>query len=140
MQKLKLNVICKCNVRTSCFYLTGELVTQTVKTSLYLSESFKVKDISSPPSLLVQVTGKRSEGKESDGFQGGVYEAAVNQEKQDDRRSHRELVDGGLSEEGDSGNEQEEVSVAALNVRTRCGVCPWDPRHPLRPEIESKHI
>ncbi|XP_035028806.1 ankyrin repeat domain-containing protein 1 [Hippoglossus stenolepis] len=45
------------------------------------------------------VTGKRSEGKESDDFQGGVYEAAVNQEKHDDL----------------SGGEQE-VSVAALNT------------------------
>ncbi|XP_034463712.1 ankyrin repeat domain-containing protein 1-like [Hippoglossus hippoglossus] len=50
------------------------------------------------------VTGKRSEGKESDDFQGGVYEAAVNQEKRDDLRSH-----------SDSGGEQE-VSVAALNT------------------------
>lgn len=70
-----------------------------------------------PISSLLQVSGKRSEGKEADDFQGGVYEAAVNQEKQDDRRSHRELVAGDLSEEGDSGSEQEEVSVAALNVR-----------------------
>ncbi|XP_068587950.1 ankyrin repeat domain-containing protein 1-like [Cebidichthys violaceus] len=62
------------------------------------------------------VSGKRSEGKEADNFQGGVYEAAVNQEKQDDRRSHREQVDGGLSEESDSGNEQEQVSVAALHT------------------------
>uniref|UniRef100_A0A3Q1FNY6 Ankyrin repeat domain-containing protein 1 n=1 Tax=Acanthochromis polyacanthus TaxID=80966 RepID=A0A3Q1FNY6_9TELE len=37
---------------------------------------------------LLQVTGKRSEGKEAEGFQGGEYEAAVSQEKQDDRRSH----------------------------------------------------
>ncbi|XP_060942869.1 ankyrin repeat domain-containing protein 1-like [Limanda limanda] len=50
------------------------------------------------------VTGKRSEGKESADFQGGVYEAAVNQEKRDDLGSH-----------GDSGGEQE-VSVAALNT------------------------
>lgn len=63
------------------------------------------------------VTGKRSEGIEADDFQGGVYEAAVNQEKQDDRRSRRELgVSGRLSEESDSGGEQEEVSVAALNT------------------------
>lgn len=69
-------------------------------------------------SSLHQVSGKRSEGKEADGFQGGDYEAAVNQEKQDDRRSHRaELVGGALSEESDSGGEQEEISVAALNVR-----------------------
>uniref|UniRef100_A0A3Q4GL81 Ankyrin repeat domain-containing protein 1 n=1 Tax=Neolamprologus brichardi TaxID=32507 RepID=A0A3Q4GL81_NEOBR len=39
----------------------------------------------------LQVTGKRSEGIEADDFQGGVYEAAVNQEKRDDRRSHGEL-------------------------------------------------
>ncbi|GAA6235611.1 ankyrin repeat domain-containing protein 1 [Lates japonicus] len=63
------------------------------------------------------VTGKRSEGKEADDFQGGVYEASVNQEKRDDRSSHTELgVGGGLSEESDSGSEQEEVSVAALNT------------------------
>ncbi|KAG7512380.1 ankyrin repeat domain-containing protein 1 [Solea senegalensis] len=63
------------------------------------------------------VTGKRSEGKEGDDFQGGVYEAAVNQEKHDDRTSHGELgVGGALSEESDSGSEQEEVSVAALNT------------------------
>ncbi|XP_054456664.1 ankyrin repeat domain-containing protein 1-like [Anoplopoma fimbria] len=62
------------------------------------------------------VSGKRSEGKEAADFQGGEYEAAVNQEKQDDRRSHSELVDGGLSEESDSGSEQEQVSVAALNT------------------------
>ncbi|XP_004077322.1 ankyrin repeat domain-containing protein 1 [Oryzias latipes] len=56
------------------------------------------------------VTGKRSEGVEADDFQGGMYEAAVNQEKQDDRRSPRE------PEEANSGSEQEEVSVAALNT------------------------
>lgn len=38
----------------------------------------------------------------------GEYEAAVSREKEDDRRSHRELLGGG----------EEEVSVAALNVRT----------------------
>ncbi|XP_034407928.1 ankyrin repeat domain-containing protein 1 isoform X2 [Cyclopterus lumpus] len=54
------------------------------------------------------VSGKRSEGKEADDFQGGVYEAAVNQEKQDGG--------GGLSEESDCGGEQEQVSVAALNM------------------------
>lgn len=59
------------------------------------------------------MTGKRSEGVEADDFQGGMYEAAVNQEKQDDRRSPRE------PEEANSGSEQEEVSVAALNVRTK---------------------
>lgn len=64
-----------------------------------------------------QVSGKRSEGKETDDFQGGVYEAAVNLEKRDDRRSHE--VDAGLSEEADSGSEQEHVSVADLHVRTR---------------------
>lgn len=78
------------------------------------------------------MTGKRSEGKEADDFQAGVYEAAVNQEKRDDRRSHGELggVGGALSEESDSGGEQEQVSVAALNVRTATeGLClmspPW---------------
>uniref|UniRef100_G3PAI6 Ankyrin repeat domain-containing protein 1 n=1 Tax=Gasterosteus aculeatus aculeatus TaxID=481459 RepID=G3PAI6_GASAC len=60
------------------------------------------------------VSGKRSEGKETDDFQGGVYEAAVNLEKRDDRRSHE--VDAGLSEEADSGSEQEHVSVADLHT------------------------
>lgn len=60
------------------------------------------------------MTGKRSEGKEAEDFQGGGYEAAVHQEKQDG-----ELVDGGLSGAGDCGSEREEVNVAALNVRTR---------------------
>lgn len=40
-----------------------------------------------------------------------MYEAAVNQEKEDDRRSHKELA---LPEQGD--HVQEEVSVIALNV------------------------
>ncbi|XP_020774168.1 ankyrin repeat domain-containing protein 1 [Boleophthalmus pectinirostris] len=62
------------------------------------------------------VTGKRSEGKEAENFPGGVYEAAVNQEKQDDRKSHGPLMGGALCEESDSGGEQEEVSVAALNT------------------------
>ncbi|XP_017293996.1 ankyrin repeat domain-containing protein 1 [Kryptolebias marmoratus] len=63
------------------------------------------------------VTGKRSEGKEAGDFQGGVYEAAVNQEKQDDLRSQQELeVGGDSSEEGDSGSEPEEISVVALNT------------------------
>ncbi|XP_030296761.1 ankyrin repeat domain-containing protein 1 [Sparus aurata] len=62
------------------------------------------------------VSGKRPEGKEADDFQGGVYEAAVNQEKQDDRRSHGEMVNRDPAEESDSGSEQEEVSVAALNT------------------------
>lgn len=53
------------------------------------------------------VTGKRSEVRQPEAFQGGVYEAAVSQEKQDDLRSQQEA---------DSGGEQEEVSVAALNT------------------------
>ncbi|CAL8297851.1 unnamed protein product [Merluccius merluccius] len=53
------------------------------------------------------VTGKRSDGREPDDFSGGVYEAAVNQEKQDGHRS--QVEEGGASE-------QEEVSVAALNT------------------------
>ncbi|XP_069033363.1 ankyrin repeat domain-containing protein 1-like isoform X4 [Embiotoca jacksoni] len=54
-----------------------------------------------------EVTGKRSEGKEDEDFQGGVYEAAVNQEKQDDLRSHREMgLGGGL---------KDEVSLVVLN-------------------------
>ncbi|CAJ1066846.1 ankyrin repeat domain-containing protein 1-like isoform X2 [Xyrichtys novacula] len=62
------------------------------------------------------VSGKRSEGKEADDFQGGAYEAAVNQEKQDDRKTRSEVVGEGLSEESDSGSEHEEVSVAGLNM------------------------
>ncbi|XP_053731178.1 ankyrin repeat domain-containing protein 1 [Synchiropus splendidus] len=57
------------------------------------------------------VTGKRSGGKEANDFPGGVYEAAVNQEKQDDLYSHMELAEGG-SEDSD----HEEVSVTALNT------------------------
>lgn len=62
----------------------------------------------------LQVTGKRSESRDEDTFQGGVYEAAVNHEKQD---GHRSQLEGGVSEEA----EQEEVSVVALNVRTTDG-------------------
>ncbi|XP_020516325.2 ankyrin repeat domain-containing protein 1-like [Labrus bergylta] len=62
------------------------------------------------------VSGKRSEGKEADDYQGGAYETAVNQEKKDEHKSHRELVNGGLSEESNSGSEHEEVSVGALNT------------------------
>uniref|UniRef100_A0A672ZN30 Ankyrin repeat domain-containing protein 1 n=1 Tax=Sphaeramia orbicularis TaxID=375764 RepID=A0A672ZN30_9TELE len=69
-----------------------------------------------PHVYVFKVTGKRSEDKEADDFPGGVYEAAVNQEKQDDLRSHRQLAS--LSEEIDSGSEQEEVNVAGLHVRT----------------------
>lgn len=61
-----------------------------------------------------QVSGKRYEGKEADSLEGGEYEAAVNQEKEDDRKSHRELVGGALPQQ--MGGDQEEVSVAALNV------------------------
>lgn len=60
------------------------------------------------------MSGKRYEGKEADSLEGGEYEAAVNQEKEDDRRSHRELVGGTLPQQ--MGGDQEEVSVAALNV------------------------
>ncbi|XP_054654608.1 ankyrin repeat domain-containing protein 1-like [Dunckerocampus dactyliophorus] len=66
------------------------------------------------------VTGKRSEGKEADDIHSGEYEAAVNREKQDDLRSHCQLVGAGLSEESDSGGELEEVSVAALHM-DKCG-------------------
>ncbi|CAL1577195.1 unnamed protein product [Knipowitschia caucasica] len=62
------------------------------------------------------VTGTRLDGKEAEQFPGGVYEAAVNQEKCDDRRSHGALVGGTLSEESDSGGEPEEVSVAGLHT------------------------
>uniref|UniRef100_A0A3Q3EA84 Ankyrin repeat domain-containing protein 1 n=1 Tax=Labrus bergylta TaxID=56723 RepID=A0A3Q3EA84_9LABR len=34
-----------------------------------------------------------SEGKEADDYQGGAYETAVNQEKKDEHKSHRELTD-----------------------------------------------
>ncbi|KAK5854387.1 hypothetical protein PBY51_015460 [Eleginops maclovinus] len=66
------------------------------------------------------VSGKRSEGKEAADFHGGEYEAAVGQEKKDDRRSHRQLEAVVLSEGSDSGSEQEEVSVAALNPYVPC--------------------
>lgn len=59
---------------------------------------------------------KRYERKEADDLEGGEYEAAVNKEKEDDRRSHRELVGGTLPQQ--LGSDQEEVSVASLNVRT----------------------
>lgn len=65
------------------------------------------------------MSGKRHEGKEADNLKGGDYEAAVNQEKEDDRRSHRELVGGTLPQQTGSGGDQEEVSVAALNVRAK---------------------
>lgn len=69
--------------------------------------------MSGPPPC--QVSRSRSEGREPDGFCGGEYEAAVRREKRDDRRSQQE---GGASvEESDSGSEQDEISVAALNVR-----------------------
>lgn len=58
---------------------------------------------------------KRYERKEADDLKGGEYEAAVNKEKEDDRRSHRELVGGTPPQQ--LGSDQEEVSVAALNVR-----------------------
>ncbi|CAL8367749.1 ankyrin repeat domain-containing protein 1 [Gadus morhua] len=61
------------------------------------------------------VTGKRSDGREAEDFSGGVYEAAVNQEKQDDRRSQVE-VGGAMLEVGGAMSEEEEVSVAALNT------------------------
>uniref|UniRef100_A0A3Q3QLE8 Ankyrin repeat domain-containing protein 1 n=1 Tax=Monopterus albus TaxID=43700 RepID=A0A3Q3QLE8_MONAL len=41
---------------------------------------------------LLQVTSRRSEGKEASDFQGGIYEVAVGHEKQDGHRSHRGLV------------------------------------------------
>lgn len=63
----------------------------------------------------LQVTGKRSEGKEPRDFQGGEYEAAVNQEKRDDRRSLQELP-------GEGGASEEEVSVVALNVSLLCWI------------------
>ncbi|KAM6915909.1 uncharacterized protein ankrd1a [Xenentodon cancila] len=59
------------------------------------------------------VTGKRSECKDTDDFQDGVYEAAVNQEKQD---GHRSQLAGGVSEVVDAAGEQEEVNVVALNI------------------------
>lgn len=109
------------DIHRSTLETPGEFPAVFVGTKHDVDECF---NIISPPvrrcnASLLQVSGKRSEGKEADDFHGGEYEAAVQQEKQDDRRSHRELVGGGgLSEESDSGSEQEEVSVAALNVRT----------------------
>lgn len=69
--------------------------------------------------IFLQVSGKRYEGKEAENLEGGEYEAAVNQEKEDDRRSHSELVGGTFQRQMGSGGDQEEVNVAALNVRTR---------------------
>lgn len=61
------------------------------------------------------MTGKRSEGKDAGDFHGGVYEAAVNQEKQDNHRSQQDLTVGeDASEEGNNGSKLE-VNVA-LNV------------------------
>lgn len=65
-----------------------------------------------------QVSGKRFEGKEADHLEGGEYEATVNQEKEDDRRSHGDLVGGTRTLPQEMGCGPEEVSVAALNVRT----------------------
>lgn len=65
-----------------------------------------------------QVSGKRFEGKEADHLDGGEYEAAVNQEKEDDRRSHEDLVGGTGTLPQEMGCGPEEVSVVALNVRT----------------------
>ncbi|CAK6982084.1 ankyrin repeat domain-containing protein 1-like [Scomber scombrus] len=56
------------------------------------------------------VTGKRSEVKEAANFQGGEFESTIVEEKQDEQHK------GALVEESDSGSEQEEVSVAALNT------------------------
>lgn len=67
---------------------------------------------------VLQVSGKRREGKEAGKLEGGDYEAAVSQEKEDDRRSHRELGGGTLPQQAGGGGDQERVSVAALNVGT----------------------
>lgn len=72
--------------------------------------------ISSPICFLSQVTGKRCEGKGagehlSGAFSKSVYEAAVNQEKQDARRSHKDLIP-----EENENNTQEEITVVVLNV------------------------
>lgn len=64
------------------------------------------------------MSGKIHESKELEDLEGGEYEAAVNQEKEDDRWSHRELVGRTLPQQQASGSDQEEVIVAALNVRT----------------------
>ncbi|XP_037543766.1 ankyrin repeat domain-containing protein 1-like [Nematolebias whitei] len=62
------------------------------------------------------VTGKRSEGKDAGDFHGGVYEAAVNQEKQDNHRSQQDLKVGeDASEEGNNGSKLE-INVVALNT------------------------
>lgn len=64
------------------------------------------------------MSGKIHESKELDDSEGGEYEAAVNQEKEDDRWSHREFLGRTLAQQLASGSEQEEVIVAVLNVRT----------------------
>uniref|UniRef100_A0A674PRY9 Ankyrin repeat domain-containing protein 1 n=1 Tax=Takifugu rubripes TaxID=31033 RepID=A0A674PRY9_TAKRU len=61
------------------------------------------------------VSGKIHESKELDDLEGGEYETAVNQEKEDDRWSNRELVGRSLPQQLASGSDQEEVIVAALN-------------------------
>lgn len=87
---------------------------------------------------LFQVSRKRSEGKEADNLHGGEYEAAVNQEKHDDRRSRSKLVARALLEESDSGSEQDEVSVAALNVRTMAAVYINVPRPGRKYQVKFK--
>ncbi|XP_056148298.1 ankyrin repeat domain-containing protein 1 [Lampris incognitus] len=62
------------------------------------------------------VTSKKCDDSDAVDFQGGIYEAAVNQEKQDDRGSRGELVGGALLAHSGGGRGQEEVSVAALNM------------------------
>ncbi|CAB1313217.1 unnamed protein product [Coregonus sp. 'balchen'] len=62
------------------------------------------------------VTGKRCEGQEagehlSEAFSKSVYEAAINQEKQDARRSHKDLIP-----EENENRTQEEITVVNLNT------------------------
>uniref|UniRef100_A0AAZ3NPV0 Ankyrin repeat domain-containing protein 1 n=1 Tax=Oncorhynchus tshawytscha TaxID=74940 RepID=A0AAZ3NPV0_ONCTS len=62
------------------------------------------------------VTGKRCEGKGAGEHLSGacsesLYEAAVNQEKQDGRRSHKDLIP-----EENENNTQEEITVVNLNT------------------------
>lgn len=64
------------------------------------------------------MSGKIHESKQLDELEGGEHETAVNQEKEDDRWPHRELVGRTLPQQLASGSDQEEVIVAVCNVRT----------------------
>lgn len=62
------------------------------------------------------MTGKRSEGKDAGDFHGGVYEAAVNQEKHDNHRLQQDLKEGEDTSEEGNNDSKLEINVVALNV------------------------